>query len=568
MEYVSTGTQFSIVETDQGGTITLSVTSSKIGQVDQTRVATLDIPAAPAQPPSVVIPTEQGFKLGSSATITPEGAIQITLTDTNLNSEDLGVNHWLVQANNIKDKMVTVSRTLGNPVKRGGDANHWQAAYAYDPHGDDWRKFDTNVGSNGKMVSAIATPAEQPTMYVSRRPVFTMERWRRAITRWRANPLTRPTASSDSFFVAGTLPANQFAPDLPVYAFAFGLGSKAIVLTGNVHVDEHIGAFAMEAFIDFVLSNDPHAVALRAECTFYCYPAMNPQARHAGASRVEVLTGRGTAQNPVNANRLFSTDYDHIPYSKVMRDIWTADIPSQIEANLDFHDAAVLTGRGMVYEQNSGSYAGFLATDYVTRTGVAIERNPSAGGPNTVGGWMMANKGAKWRCTLEHYISDEVSIPEWKQWGRDAAMALRNYLIPGAEATWHRPVWVPWSLGTTMTETDGNTVSTNGVANGAGNTGMAFELPTNATIELVVDVALVNIAAVFIRHGSDATLTLAGGSAVDVHKQTGNPTKYQRRQQLTWAPNRNWAGLVGARNTSNSNNAVVTALSNTLYRIL
>lgn len=568
LEYVSTGTQFKLDAADQGGTITLSVVATKTGQNPQTRTAELAVPAAPAQLPSVTIPTEGGFKAGSSATITADGAIQITLTNTNMNSDELGVNHWLVQADNIEGKTVTVRRNLGSPVKRGGDANHWQAAYAYDPHGDDWRKFDTNVGSNGQMVSSLATPAERPTMFVARRPVFTMERWRQAIARWRANPLTRPTASSDSFFVAGTLPSNQFAPALPVYAFAFGLGSKAIVLTGNVHTDEHIGAYTMEAFIDFALSNDPHAVALRAECTFYCYPAMNPQGRHAGVSRVEPVTGRGTSQNPMNANRLFSTDYDHVPFSKVMRDIWIADLPNPIEANLDFHDAAIQTGRGMIYEENSGSFGGFLATDYITRTGVAVERNPSTVGPTSIGGWMMVNKNAAWRCTMEHYISDAVSIPEWKQWGRDAAMALRNHLVPGAEATWHRPVWVPWATGTTLSTVDGSTTSTNGVANGAGNTGMAFEIPANTTIELVVDAALVNIAALSIRHGSDATLSLAGGTGVDVHKQLNNPTKYQRRQQLTWGPDRSWAGIIGARNTNNSNDAVVTALNNTLYRIL
>lgn len=505
-------------------------------------------------PPSVTIPVPNGNLLSTTASITPEGVVTIVNTNSSL-SGDLGVIHYLVKTNNVKGLNVVAKRSTNDPTATdGNDLTQWQMAWAYDVDGD-WFPFDNYVNLGGYINASNNQPSSERTMFIARRPIFSTGRWNRTINEWISNPLTSPTPSGDTDYVVGVLPTNAYSPSLPIYGMKFGEGSNIVVITGIIHVDEHIASYAMVALVNWLLGSDPNAVFLRDRCTFYIYPNMNPQSLYAGASRNEITTGN-------NANRIFldEAEFDSVPLSKVWRDVWKNDLPSKISGNIDFHDAARSPGRGMLYNAGAGLVVGPLRAEYFTRTGVDIEVGSGAvlGG---VARYIRNTFLTDWTITAEHYLSRIDGIPQWEQWGRDYGTAMRSYYDLGNTAKWLTPPWELWSTanGAYINYNDGN-LTTGREAN---TPGLSIPIPEGKTIEVIFDTtSRVNISQFSIRHGLGTSLS--GFTELASSSGSGN---YRRVQRATWSSTRTHIGILGLANKG-SNPSSFSMSNMVRYRIL
>lgn len=550
---VLNGDTFQIEAADQGGTITLDVTATNAaGSISAS--ATMAPPAQVA--PTVTIPDDGGYR-GTTATVTPAGEITITNVETFHSDPSLYVFHYFVRADNMLGKTLVARRSTDRPNTHGGDLTEWQMAWAYDPDGE-WFAFDNVVNAGAMITASNNNPCTQGTVYVARRPVFTSARWDRAIARWRANPLTSPTASANAQFVIGTLPAQDPAPAMDCYGFKVGTGTRAVTVTGNVHTGEHIGAYAYEAFVDWLLGSSADAIWLRANCTFYCYPKLNPQGRYAGVQRTELTTG-----NTTNSNRIFypPADYAHIPLSAVMTAAWAADLPATIDASLDFHDTAVssVTGaRGHYFQNNGGDFVGFARAEYLSRTGQEIVVEPSVISAS-ITSYMALQKAAPFGIAVEHQISSTVSIPEWQAWGRDQGVALRSHFDRSGGAKWIKPDWIIFP-DTTVTDDNGAL----GLSRD-GSPGAAFLIPEGKTIEVIFDLTMTNISGTNIRQSDLASLPSA--TSTTLHTRSGSSAPYRRVQQVTWTAQRPYVGFILGRNNAGLP-ASATVQNITRYRVL
>lgn len=558
---VADGATFQIEASDQGGTIALDVTATNAAG-SATASTALAVPAA--APPTVQNVTDGGNKLGTTATVTNAGTVTITNVRSFLNKNtDFNVMHYMVQVDNMMGKTLTVRRAAASPNNDPTDLNVWQMAWAYDPHGD-WFAFDSVVNSSGTIVATKTAPLTQPTVYIARRPAFTNTRWDAAIARWKASPLTAPTTSADANFVIGNLPSNTHAPAMALHGFKVGTGAKAVVVTGGIHPDEHIAGYSYEAFMDWLLGASAEAVWLRDNCTFYCYPKLNPQGRYAGASRVETTSGE-------DANRIFyGGSFDHIPLSKVLRDAWTADLPATISGYLDFHDYGMNDGRGMVYHTDAGAFAQRLNTVYQARTGVALIIEPSVA-TQSIGRYLIgAHSSPDLGVAIEHKLSKNVGVPEWQEWGRDIGRALKVHyevVIAGPPApVWITPTWK--AVGTQALPVISQTTNPDGsvtvVRNG--DPKAAFLIPEGKTIEVQIDLTLdSNVNTVVLRQ--TATNELLFTDAIEHHKRQSSTAPYSRLQQVTWTADKPWFGVVCAR-INTGQNGQFTIGPNVKYRVL
>lgn len=379
-------------------------------------------PAPPVSPlaPAVAVVSPGGYP-GTTPTVSPTGEVTITNAATFL-SGDLGVSHYLVRADNMIGRKLVAKRSTAAPNNNWGTPllDQWQMAWTYDPNSDDWRKFDIVSHASNVVTASNTGYLDQDTVYVARRPVFTPARWEAAIARWIEHPLTSPTPSGGSDYVIGTLPANQYAPQMPLYGFKVGTGPTPFVVTAGIHSDEHVVGWASEAFFDWLLSDHADAVWLRSRLTIYAYPRLNPQAHHAGANRVEVASGE-------NANRIFaSTGFDSIPLSKTLRDAWAADLPATLGGHYDWHDSIQGVRRGFVYHRNSLAYANLISSIYKARTGIDIVIQASAT-TGSVSDYVNATFSPAFSITVEHEMSVADSIPQWREWGLDMGRALRQH---------------------------------------------------------------------------------------------------------------------------------------------
>jgi hypothetical protein len=155
------------------------------------------------------------------------------------------------------------------------------------------------------------------------------------------SPWVSPTPSADANLVVGfsndgTLTdLGRPVPQLPIYGYlisdASAPGPKTVVVltTGN-HPNETTGTYTFEGMVDFLLSEDPRAAALRRVADFYVYPNSNPDGRWAGHAR----------SNPENPGIDHNRDWDDpvlFTDLTVLTNAMKFDTNSQADYFIDFH---------------------------------------------------------------------------------------------------------------------------------------------------------------------------------------------------------------------------------------
>jgi hypothetical protein len=117
---------------------------------------------------------------------------------------------------------------------------------------------------------------------------------------------------------------------------------KAMFVTGQ-HAAETLGIYTYEGLVDWLISDDPRAAALRDQAEFFCYPTLNASGRAAGLTRA-MLEWPDTDSNgywrpgPVTGN-----DYNNRTEQKINGEAMRADADSTpgdaLDLFVDFHSS-------------------------------------------------------------------------------------------------------------------------------------------------------------------------------------------------------------------------------------
>lgn len=445
---------------------------------------------------------------GTTATVDPvTGKVNITNVKTEIiTTEDIrfGVSQWLVRVTKMLGKFPAVDLTInGAGGNRSGDTGSWQAAWAYSLNGP-WFKFDTMTNMTTHMELRHNTASTQDEIYIAGIPMIVQSTWENLIAGWIANPLVSKTNSGDANWEVGTYPAIP-AYNLPEYrqkAFKIGTGPYHILLTTGVHPDEHIGMHVFIAFINLILGTDTLGTNLRNKFTFYCYPNLNPQARSIGTARYELQTMQ-------NANRIFSSDYNHIGMSSMLRNAWNLDLPATLDMNLDFHDNPFGNNYSaeLLMWNAEEFYANVLAARQSRAGGQAsikFEQNYDA--PNSIRDWAKVSRGARVAVTVEHGYIYALGPSDWANWALDVANGLyATYASnpPKAEAFTDLQTLV--TTGVVVTRESG----TNDYIVTGTNVSPKFSIlvPANTTMEITFEFTATGSANTYLRTGTNPAMT-------------------------------------------------------------
>lgn len=471
---------------------------------------TAAVTVSAALPLAVMNATDGGYT-GTTATMDAATA-RITVDNTDNDTIFAGwwLCQWMVKATGMTGKTLHVTRTANGKNALEGNAAGWQGAWAYDPDGE-WFPFDGVDVTGGAAVLTKTAALTQDTVYIAAKPQFTNGRWVKAVNRWKANGLTSPTASGDANFVVGTLPAATGAPAMPLYGFKFGTGPDVIVITGQVHPEEHSAGYAYEAFVDWLLGNSTEAVRLRANCTFYCYPRSNPQGQYYGGSRTEITT-------KANANRIFEAS-NTTPLSQLYRQVFTADLPNVVTIPIDFHDVPTEVGGAYLYaDPTSNPLAVKLDELHLARTGVNInvDRLSATAPTGTLNGYIVGAHHGRYRISPEHRMGTSYGPSEWAAWGQDIGAALAA-IYPDVLPAGSPDDWVPiaeadliFASGQTRTTDVLGDYVIRAETDTTPNPKAAFQLPVGQTYEVIVDAGiLAGSGVLFFRQSSVSTLASA-----------------------------------------------------------
>lgn len=553
------GATFSIEAADQGGTITLDVTAANsAGSV--TAGATQAVPAAG---PSTVQNVPDGGYIGTTATIDPAtGRVGITNVRTDIiSTEDprFGVNQWVVQVDGMAGKNPACDLLINGSSPRNGDTGTWQGAWAESLNGP-WHKFDSVTSDGTNVLMRHSTPAQTNTIYIAGLPLILQPAWDSLMAGWTENPFVRPTPSGGADYVVGTLPAipARNIPAKPIKGFCIGTGEYFALLTTGVHSEEHIGQHAFVGFVDFLLSNDPVAVNLRNRFTFFAYPGLNPQARHIGAARLEVETALQ------NANRIFDPSFNNLNLSRVMREIWMADLPAAMDVSIDFHDNPFGSNYAaeMLIWNAQALYDNVLAARQARLPGSPIKVLAEYAAPNSIGDYAYKYHGARVRASCEHGYPYNFGPDDWKLWGVDFAKGLwATYENPPAKpGPWQDITWIPRGAGITVSR------DTNGDYLIVGNnvTPIAsMEVPAGKTIEVIFEGAAPGSGNTYVRRSS--LPGIESGSSTDLTGNIrGNPFRYQADFTATDTPV--YVGIV--TNISSGTTRTMRLLSTSRWRVI
>lgn len=177
------------------------------------------------------------------------------------------------------------------------NVNRWEASWSYDPHGDTWNRFDTITRVDATTFTfANNAPFTQDTVYIHMAPFFSYTRWLARFEQFKLSSYVTSGAGLSTPYVLHSLPAvtDPFsgrvigAKDvhyMRISDWSVTAPKIPIFWMHGQHCDETVGAYVYEGAIDFLLSADPMAHALRQTCEFHVLLHVNPQGLDAGYYR-------------------------------------------------------------------------------------------------------------------------------------------------------------------------------------------------------------------------------------------------------------------------------------------
>ncbi|WP_428307299.1 M14 family zinc carboxypeptidase [Lacipirellula sp.] len=248
-------------------------------------------------------------------------------------------------------------------------ANHELAdhemVYSYD--GVNWEFFPhanntlQNIGdgnsSNDLFTFNLGSNFTQNDVYVAYAIPYTYARSTAHAQKVIASPWATPTASGNANGVIGQSPAGvddigRSIPALDLYAYRITNPAtdsatpkhRVMIATGQ-HASETLGIYTYEGLVDWLISDDPRAAALRDKTEILGYPTLNASGRYAGLNR-SMLQWQNTDSNGYwYPNAVSSNDYvspqrtEQMINGEAMRADKAATPGAVTDLFLDFHSS-------------------------------------------------------------------------------------------------------------------------------------------------------------------------------------------------------------------------------------
>lgn len=260
------------------------------------------------------------------------------------------------------------------------DGVNWQ----FFPHANNTLSTANANPANDLFTFRLGTPFTQDEVYVAYALPYTYSRSVSHTQTVLASPWAEPTASGNASGVIGQAPVglddmNRLNPARDLFAYRItnpetdsaSPKRKAMFVTGQ-HAAETLGIYTYEGLVDWLISDDPRAAALRDQAEFFCYPTLNASGRAAGLTRA-MLQHPNTDSNgywrpgPVSGN-----DYNDRTEQKINGEAMRTDADSTpgdaLDLFVDFHssvsDYEIVGPNGQGSESPYPAYAGQFRDDW------------------------------------------------------------------------------------------------------------------------------------------------------------------------------------------------------------
>jgi hypothetical protein len=348
-----------------------------------------------------------------------------------------------------------------------------EMVYSYD--GENWQYFPR---ANNTLSSANANPANdrytftlnapftQDEVYVAYAFPYTYSRSTTHTQTVLASPWAEPTASGNANGVIGQAPAGtdelgRAHPARDLYAYRITNPAtdsatpkyKAMFATGQ-HASETLGIYTYEGLVDWLISDDPRAAALRDQAEFFAYPTLNASGRAAGLTRAMLQRPTNDPNSYWRPGTASGNNWDSPlrTEQKINGEAMRVDADStpgsSIDLFVDFHssvpDYAIVGPNGQGSESPYDEYEGQYRDDWAyIRSGYSnnewwqayrqlqpniLEEESTSGpsGPNLTGlAWNnVYGLNAQMSVTLENQFGISRPISYYHDLGKNAGLAM------------------------------------------------------------------------------------------------------------------------------------------------
>ena len=265
----------------------------------------------------------------------------------------LGDGYWrwlYFKASGVQGALPTfsISRDFAGDATPGPhELTDHEMVYSYD--GVDWQFFDNNSLGATNYTFSNSTAFSQDEVYVAYALPYSYGQSVAHAQSVLATPWASPTNSGNANGVIGQSPAGvddlgRNIPALDLYAYRIsnpatdGAPKRRAMLTTGQHASETLGVRTLEGLVDWLVSDDPRAAALRDRAEFFVYPMLNASGRYAGLSRAML-----EAPNTDSNGFWNPTKWQDRTEQRILGEAMLADIdpsPSNgLDLALDFHSS-------------------------------------------------------------------------------------------------------------------------------------------------------------------------------------------------------------------------------------
>ncbi|MEM6853082.1 MAG: M14 family zinc carboxypeptidase [Planctomycetota bacterium] len=236
----------------------------------------------------------------------------------------------------------------------GSRLNNHQMVYSYD--GETWEFFEQNIRIGGQYNFRNLSPFTQDEVQVAYSIPYSYDMSVQHSREVLGSPWAAPTSSAvvgpDGFLfgVIGESPGG--VDDLgrtvaPRDIFAYRItnpntdspteAKRKVVITTGMHAGEVLGTHTYQGMVDWLISDDPRAAALRNTTEFYAYPTMNPDGRFAGNSRATVENPNQDPNGLWNPSLWIGHEDIQVNGEAMIADVNST--PGGVDAFIDFHSS-------------------------------------------------------------------------------------------------------------------------------------------------------------------------------------------------------------------------------------
>jgi murein tripeptide amidase MpaA len=315
----------------------------------------------------------------------------------------LGDDHWrwlYFKANNVLNQSLTFAvhgEFAGDgpccddtSIETDHELYDHEMVYSYD--GENWEYFPH---ANNTLSTANANPANdlytfglnapftQNEVYVAYAFPYSYSRSTTHTQKVLASPWGEPTVTGNANGVIGQAPSGiddvgRTQPARDLYAYRITnpatdqtVDKKRVMLVTGQHAAETLGIYTYEGLVDWLISDDPRAAALRDRAEFFGFPTLNASGRAAGLTRAMLYNDNSDSNGywrpgPVSGNDWTSPAR---PEQKANGEaMQAAEADQGLDLFIDFHssvpDYEIVGPNGEGSESPYPAYAGQYRDDW------------------------------------------------------------------------------------------------------------------------------------------------------------------------------------------------------------